>query len=56
MIAIIDSGESNLGSIQAAFLERVLVSEWDRLGWPFQMFLAEHGLLPHVWLAARHHA
>jgi SAM-dependent methyltransferase len=36
-----------------SFLERVLVLEWERLGWPFQLFLAEHGLSSHMWLAAR---
>jgi SAM-dependent methyltransferase len=35
------------------FLQRVLVEEWDRLGWPFQQFLAENGLSSHMWLAAR---
>jgi len=35
------------------FLKRVLMDEWDRLGWPFQQFLAEHGLSSHMWLAAR---
>ncbi|MGH7380739.1 MAG: class I SAM-dependent methyltransferase [Candidatus Methylomirabilales bacterium] len=35
------------------FLKRVLIDEWDRLGWPFQQFLAEHGLSSHMWLAAR---
>jgi SAM-dependent methyltransferase len=35
------------------FLRRVLVDEWDRLGWPFQQFLAEHGLSSHLWLVAR---
>jgi len=35
------------------FLKRVLVDEWDRLGWPFQQFLAENGLSSHMWLAAR---
>lgn len=34
------------------FLKRVLVEEWDRLGWPFQMFLAAHGLSSHMWLVA----
>ncbi len=38
------------------FLKRVLVDEWDRLGWPFQQFLAENGLSSHMWLAARRHA
>ncbi len=35
------------------FLQRVLVEQWDRLGWPFQRFLAEHGLSSHMWLVAR---
>jgi SAM-dependent methyltransferase len=35
------------------FLKCVLVDEWDRLGWPFQQFLAERGLSSHMWLAAR---
>jgi SAM-dependent methyltransferase len=35
------------------FLRRVLVDEWDRLGWPFQKFLALNGLSSHMWLAAR---
>ncbi|WP_375595079.1 class I SAM-dependent methyltransferase [Algihabitans albus] len=35
------------------FLKRVLLEEWDRLGWPFQQFLAEQGLSSHMWLAAR---
>jgi 2-polyprenyl-3-methyl-5-hydroxy-6-metoxy-1,4-benzoquinol methylase len=35
------------------FLKRVLLDEWDRLGWPFQQFLAAHGLSSHMWLAAR---
>lgn len=35
------------------FLSRVLVDEWDRLGWPFQCFLADQGLSSHMWLTAR---
>ena len=35
------------------FLKRVLVDEWERLGPPFQRFLAEHGLSSHMWLVAR---
>jgi len=35
------------------FLKRVLVDEWDRLGWPFQQFLAAQGLSSHMWIAAR---
>lgn len=36
-----------------SFLQKVLIDDWDRLGWPFQQFLAEHGLSSHMWLAAR---
>jgi 2-polyprenyl-3-methyl-5-hydroxy-6-metoxy-1,4-benzoquinol methylase len=35
------------------FLNRVLVEEWERLGWPFQQYLAGQGLSSHMWLAAR---
>ncbi|HWH14809.1 MAG TPA: class I SAM-dependent methyltransferase, partial [Miltoncostaeaceae bacterium] len=35
------------------FLERVLVDEWERLGGPFQAFLADHGLSSHMWVVAR---
>jgi 2-polyprenyl-3-methyl-5-hydroxy-6-metoxy-1,4-benzoquinol methylase len=35
------------------FLKRVLLDEWDRLGWPFQQFLAANGLSSHMWIAAR---
>jgi SAM-dependent methyltransferase len=35
------------------FLKRALIDEWDRLGWPFQQFLAENGLSSHMWIAAR---
>lgn len=35
------------------FLRRVLIDEWDRLGWPFQQFLADNGLSSHMWLVAR---
>ena len=35
------------------FLQRVLVDEWDALGWPFQQFLAANNLSSHMWLAAR---
>jgi len=34
-------------------LRRVLVDEWERLGGPFQRFLAEAGLSSHMWLVAR---
>ncbi len=36
-----------------SFLRRILLDEWDRLGWPFQQFLAQNGLSSHMWLAAR---
>ena len=35
------------------FLQRVLIEEWATLGWPFQQFLAAHGLSSHMWLVAR---
>jgi SAM-dependent methyltransferase len=35
------------------FLRRVLLDEWETLGWPFQQFLAANGLSSHMWLAAR---
>ena len=35
------------------FLQRILIDEWERMGWPFQQFLANHGLSSHMWLAAR---
>ncbi len=35
------------------FLKRVLIDDWDRLGGPFQGFLADHGLSSHMWLVAR---
>lgn len=35
------------------FLQRVLLEEWETLGWPFQQFLAAHALSSHMWLVAR---
>ena len=35
------------------FLRRLLLDDWERLGGPFQEFLAEHGLSSHMWLMAR---
>ncbi len=35
------------------FLQRVLIDDWERLGWQFQQFLAAHGLSSHMWIAAR---
>jgi hypothetical protein len=37
-------------------LQRVLIDEWDRLGWTFQRFLADNGLSSHMWLVARRSA
>jgi 2-polyprenyl-3-methyl-5-hydroxy-6-metoxy-1,4-benzoquinol methylase len=45
------SGEFNLSA--QAFLKRVLVDEWDRLGGPFQNFLVQQGLSSNMWVAAR---
>jgi len=38
---------------QQPFLKKVLLDEWESLGWPFQQFLAEQGLSSHMWLVAR---
>ena len=35
------------------FLRRVLLTEWERLGEPFQDFLAANGLSSNMWLIAR---
>lgn len=35
------------------FLKQVLLDDWERLGWPFQQFLAANGLSSHMWLVAR---
>jgi 2-polyprenyl-3-methyl-5-hydroxy-6-metoxy-1,4-benzoquinol methylase len=35
------------------FLRSVLLDSWERLGWPFQQFLAANGMSSHMWLAAR---
>jgi SAM-dependent methyltransferase len=35
------------------FLRRVLLEDWEKLGWPFQQFLAANGLSSHMWVAAR---
>jgi len=35
------------------FLRRILIEEWERLGEPFQKFLADQGLSSHMWLVAR---
>lgn len=48
------AGRHDLGG--DAFLRRVLVDEWERLGWPFQQFLAGNCLSAHMWLVARREA
>lgn len=35
------------------FLQRVLIDEWDRLGGPFQNFLAANRLSSHLWIVAK---
>lgn len=35
------------------FLQRVLVDEWEELGWPFQQFLAANGLSSHMWVVSK---
>jgi 2-polyprenyl-3-methyl-5-hydroxy-6-metoxy-1,4-benzoquinol methylase len=35
------------------FLKRVLLDEWDTLGWSFQQYLAASNLSSHMWLVAR---
>jgi 2-polyprenyl-3-methyl-5-hydroxy-6-metoxy-1,4-benzoquinol methylase len=45
------AGKLSVGS--DAFLKRVLIDDWERLGWPFQQFLAAHGLSSHMWLVSR---
>ena len=44
-------GEINLS--EQPFLKRVLLDQWDELGWPFQQFLSSNGLSSHMWLAAQ---
>lgn len=45
------SGKLDLSS--QPFLSRVLIEEWDRLGAPFQEFLARVGYSSHLWVVAR---
>jgi SAM-dependent methyltransferase len=45
--------DGRLDLSQQPLLRRVLIDEWDTLGWPFQQFLAANGLSSHMWLAAR---
>jgi 2-polyprenyl-3-methyl-5-hydroxy-6-metoxy-1,4-benzoquinol methylase/ribosomal protein S27E len=34
-------------------MHRILIEEWDELGWPFQQFLAAHNLSAHMWAVFR---
>ncbi len=38
------------------FLKRVLIDEWETLGWPFQQFLASSGMSGHMWIVAKRQA
>ena len=40
-------------SLDSPFLRRVLLDDWERLGGPFQDFLATHGLSSNMWLVGR---
>lgn len=44
--------EGKLDISNNPFFKRVFFDEWDKLGWPFQIFLAENDLSSHMWLAA----
>ena len=48
-----DAIASGRHTASGPFLERVLVDEWERLGGPFQRFLAENGLSSHMWVVSR---
>ena len=42
------------GSIKLGdFLNKILIDEWDKLGWSFQKFLAENNLSSHMWVCAK---
>lgn len=45
--------EGRIDLADRPFVKRVVLDEWDRLGWPFQQFLAAHGLSSHMWLVAQ---
>ncbi len=47
----IKTGKYNISN--NPFLKRILLDDWDKLGWKFQQFLADNGLSSHMWLAAR---
>lgn len=45
------AGEFDLSA--QPFLQRVLIDDWDRLGRPFQEFLAANRLSSHMWVVAQ---
>ena len=45
--------EGELDLAARPFLKRVLIDEWERLGTPFQSFLATNGLSSHLRVLAR---
>tara|TARA_Y100000739_G_C20603578_1_gene464254 strand:- start:805 stop:1830 length:1026 start_codon:yes stop_codon:yes gene_type:complete len=45
--------ENRIDLTDTPFLNRVLMEEWEELGWPFQTFLAENGLSSHMWTVAQ---
>lgn len=45
------SGEFDLSN--QPFLNKVLIEDWDRVGKPFQRFLADNMLSSHMWIVAR---
>ena len=45
--------KDDAGAMPDPFLRRVLIDDWETLGWPFQQFLAANGLSSHMWVAAR---
>jgi SAM-dependent methyltransferase len=45
------SGEMDL--TENPFLKRVLLNDWEELGFPFQKFLADNKLSSHMWVTAR---
>ena len=44
------AGEARLDN---RFLRKILVDDWEKLGLPFQRFLADNNLSSHMWIVAR---
>ena len=36
-----------------SFLKKILVEDWERIGWKFQKFLAKNNLSSHMWVCAQ---